>query len=697
MKTVKKCLLYCLLLFPLLVWGQTTTFRNVGKMHVGNGFSGNPSLYIPDSQLLTDSSSIKLSGTVRLDGNLLAGNLISETHGFDLTGTSGKLLMKGDSRQHITTNDPNYDRTTNYLDGIPVLEIENRTGVHLSDSMSLTVDTLNLLKGKFILGSSYIDGAETRLAHFLVNDSVKYTRTPQDTAVVEIEIVLGNVDAARDRVRKVLGFSSPFKKMFADYFTYNYLIAPDEHGLFGDSERTITWPGYALETGRGYLIGQNVYDLYHHADYYWMAPQWHLSEATYPYRMRDTLLLNRYSLEGIHIVDTQDYPITAPDAYTGESLNTGDVTVHLKAGYNYLGNPYTCPLDLSALKDNVLAADAASDAWGVSRDALLENVDIYAGFWILHEGKVIKDNLGVAQDPNHTELTFSISVNYQISQKEGSTVNTDSIPPMQVFVVYAYNDCNLTIPASARTHRNTNFLKSGNVITDELLLEVRDQTTEGFDRMCVVFRNHAFVNSTDTYDAYKLINKSKGVSQIYTTSPDKTDLITSVISPNEAFLPVTLIPSAIEQEVELTASRLETLVSPEAVQIEDLKTGDIVDLTKQSYRFTTSPEDNPNRFVLHFKDMLTQSTNVGALCATPFSQPRITYISNEITLTDLQKEDAGSRITITDVQGRILLNETLPANVGETGKANYRLMLSSGIYVASLSGNRSLTIKFTGR
>jgi hypothetical protein len=268
---------------------------------------------------------------------------------------------------------------------------------------------------------------------------------------------------------------------------------------------------------------------------------------------------------------------------------------------------------------------------------------------------------------------------------------------MQVFVVYAYRDCDLTIPASARTHRNTNFLKSGNVITDELLLEVRDRTTEGFDRMCVVFRNHASLNSTDTYDADKLINASKGVSQIYTTSPDKSDLITSVIPTTQESLPVTLVPSAVEQEVELIASRLETLISPEAVQIEDLKTGEIVDLTKEAYRFTTSPEDNPKRFILHFKDMSKQPTNVEALRATPSSQARIAYISNEITISGLQKEDAGSRITITDVQGRILLNETLPANVGETGKAGYRLPLSSWIYVASLSGNRSLTLKFTGR
>jgi hypothetical protein len=110
----------------------------------------------------------------------------------------------------------------------------------------------------------------------------------------------------------------------------------------------------------------------------------------------------------------------------------------------------------------------------------------------------------------------------------------------------------------------------------------------------------------------------------------------------------------------------------------------------------TSPEDNPNRFMLHFKDVLGVVTGgTRALHATPL--PGIAYVFNEVVIKGLQKEDAGSRITIMDIQGRILLSETLSANVGETGKANYRLMLSSGIYVASLSGNRSLTLKFTGR
>jgi hypothetical protein len=677
-KTKKKeLLLYCMLsFFPFLITGQTT-FLNTGKMHIGKGSSNDAALYVPGDELLTDSSTIVLNGIHQLGGDLITNNLTDKAHGFDPTSSSGKLLMKGTKRQHITTNGLSFDRTKNYLSKIPTLEINNHASVHLSDSVGMSIDTLSLLKGKLILGSRYINDTETRLAHCLIRDSVKYNRP--DTAVVEVEMAIGN--SGKGREGHFMGFSPPFKRMYADYFTYNYLMAPDETGLFGVSGNTLTYPGYALEAGRGYIIGQNVYDLPDENDY-WMIPAWNLTPESYPNRMRDTLLLNRYSLKNIHIVDVSNCPITMPDAYTGESVNTGDVTIPLKPGYNYLGNPYTCPLDLSALKQD----KASPDIWGVTRDAASANVDIYAGYWILHSGQ--KTTVDFASK------TFSISVSYDISQAVGSTGATDSLPPMQLFLIYAYRDCKLTIPASARTHRNINFLKSGSSITDELLLEVRDQATEGFDRMCVVFRNHASTNAVDAYDAYKLINTSKGVSQIYTTSPDGANLITSVIPKDEASLPVTLIPSAVEQEVELTASRLETLVSPETVQLEDLKTGDIVDLTKQSYRFTTAPTDNSNRFILHFKNVLGTAAGISDAL---YAKPHIAYASSEITISGLQKVDAGSRLTITDIQGRILLNETLPANVGETGWVAYRLPLLSGIYIASLSGNRSLTVKFAGK
>jgi hypothetical protein len=205
--------------------------------------------------------------------------------------------------------------------------------------------------------------------------------------------------------------------------------------------------------------------------------------------------------------------------------------------------------------------------------------------------------------------------------------------------------------------------------------------------MCVVFRNHASLHATDAYDAYKYINTSKGVSQIYTTSPDNADLITSVISGEEETLPVKLIPSAIEQEVELTASRLETLVSPEAVQLEDLKTGDIVDLTKQSYLFTTVPNDNPDRFVLHFKDVLGAATDLKSKALKPLS---VLSRNNELIIQGLDDTDTGSQLLVYDTQGQLLQQ----AIVTQAPEMRLPLSLSEGVYILRLQGKRVFTIKF---
>jgi hypothetical protein len=79
---------------------------------------------------------------------------------------------------------------------------------------------------------------------------------------------------------------------------------------------------------------------------------------------------------------------------------------------------------------------------------------------------------------------------------------------------------------------------------------------------------------------------------------------------------------------------------------------------------------------------------------TSLPLPIITCAANEITINGLQKEDAGATITVSDAQGRILLKEKLSQTVAEAGTIGYSLPLSKGIYVASLSGSRSITVKF---
>jgi hypothetical protein len=675
---IKKQLMLCCIhsLFPISAFSQVL-FYNAGEVYVHENASEGVTLYVPGSQVLTKDSRVTMNGVERLNGDLIVRELSPASNGFNTAaGQSGKLLFKGETRQRITNNGAAYNRTLNYLGKIPVLEIENRADVLLSDSMGLSVDTLTLTRGKLILASSYVNPNETRVAHLLVKDSVKYNRP--DTAVVEIELIVGNNPTERDG--KFIAFSPPFKRMYADYFVYNYLLAPDPSGLAGANKAAITDPGYPLEAGHGYIIGQKVYGRSDPNDYLNVMPAWNLEQVseTFPMRMKDTLLLNRYALKGIRIVEDAGGPITQSDAYTGESLNTQDVMVHLKKGYNYLGNPYTCPIDLSTLEYN----EDDPDEWGVSRiNNTTGDKDIYAGYWIMHSGFV--------KNPNFANKKFTISVSYDVSQLVGSTVTTDTIPPMQLFVINALRECTIKIPASKRTHGNTNYLKRNKVVTDELLLEVRDQTTKGFDRACIVFRNHASTDATDTYDASKILNTSGGVSQINITSTDGKNLITSVIPTEEATLPLTLLPSATEQEVEIAASRLETLFSPEAVQLEDLKTGAVVDLTQNSYRFTTHPEDNSNRFILHFRNILGTGMEMQSL--TPL---RVVYASGELTVSGLRPADAGARIAVADVQGRILLQEVIPPEAGETGKISYRATMSAGVYVAALSGNRSLTSKF---
>jgi hypothetical protein len=232
----------------------------------------------------------------------------------------------------------------------------------------------------------------------------------------------------------------------------------------------------------------------------------------------------------------------------------------------------------------------------------------------------------------------------------------------------------LTLSASRRTHTNAKFLRSTtNPVVDELLIETTDLQTGGYDRLCVVFRHKASLQSDDPYDAQKIFNHSGGVNQIYTRASDNKQLTTNVISPQTDRLTFYFEPSDYPQEVSLGAYRLQSLQSVSRIYLEDTKTSTVVELTQTpSYRFTSSPSDRADRFVLHFG---TNPTGIhDALTATPFSA---VYEAGSIQLSGLSEKDKGSDITLYNMQGQTMLSRIIQ----DTPSCRISKDLSKGIYI----------------
>ena len=681
MKIKKRLLFYGSLLFPLCILGQDPAFVcfvNTGKMSVvqNSGDSNTAtSLYVPNAMLMTGSNVKVIQDGVTATGgnfynNVSSGNIFASS-------SAGKFRFCGTEEQWIqgTAN-----RAINYID-FPNVEVENMESVSLSSSMGMNAGNMNLTAGRFILRSTEISSMESQLAHLLVKSgSTVSTNTgvglpAMSKGVVEVELALGE-----DRSGKFFGFSSPFKKMYADYFFFKVLLAPTNASYFGASN--IHDPCYALQSGKGYFVGHDVFPHSTPAEitqYY--PPIEGYESAVFSDRVTDMLRLNRWHFDlnnpGIALASV------APEAYSGEQIHTQDVEVALEYGYNYLGNPFTAPLRMDKLLTTV--SNPAADGWKITRsldDA--DNADLYAKIWVPNSAN------STGHVPDTYRFTFNCS--FLVGQEQGSTLmesgnGENQLEPMQMFVVWAEkNNVKITIPESERTHGNANTLKSASYAPDdELLIQVKDTDSGAIDRFCVLFRKKASINLVDAYDASKLFNRSGGVSQIYNRTPLGEDLSVNEVNTILESMVLSLQPCLVEKEVELTAHRLETLHSPSVVLLEDLLTGKVTDLQQTAqYRFTTRPDDREDRFILRFK------TPTG-MDDVRLKDVRVFHHNGMLKITGLMDMDTGSLLNIYDTQGRNIFSRLIQDCAG--GIFETQLSVISGAYIVKISGKRPVTAK----
>ena len=667
MKMKKRLLFfYGGLLFPLWMSGQDPSpvrFVNTGKMYV-TGVAAT-SLYVPASiRMLGDKVDVIQNGRTELGGDFVndvtSGNIFEDA-------STGWYYFRGDVAQWIKGS---ASKQTGYIN-FPNVETFNRASVSLDAMMGMNVNTLKLSEGKFVLKSKPDDSrpaTSSQQAHLLVKNGVIYTRgaaTPQQNGVVEVELFLGD-----SRDKKFFGWTSPYRRTYSDYMFYNYLTEPSPAGLFGDLRQTIIDAEYSLLPGHGYLIGQGVYGA--NVDREWPDDRW--SEAKFEDRFTDTLTFNRYTFNDIQkkSIAVASY---RPDSYTDEELNTGDITIPLNAaGYHYLGNPYTTPLDMSGF---VRAEYSRNNPWGVTRGSSGQE-DVYNMFWVISNG--------YASNVDDANMTFRINVSYLVCQDEGSTLspyNDDLlIAPMQLFLVYANKATDFTIPKSERTHGDAPFLRSSRLaLNNELLIEVTDLTTKGFDRACVLFRPDASAVAANRFDAQKMFNRSGGVNQIWLPSRG-ADLSVSVVPYETAALEVAWQPSAVPQECTMRAYRMESLTVPECVLLEDRQTGTLTDLSvNPDYTFQSDPTDRPDRFALHFKAPTGLDNQTEGVLSCYYNKT-----GREIVIRGAEASDAQSIVTVYDTQGRQIKQTFV-----ENGIIPFDA--TAGVYIVKVTGKRGLNAK----
>lgn len=623
---------------------QKIVICNRGELYVEGA------LYLQGDFLAEENSEISQKGITKLSGDFI--NEVKTGHVFttEAARNTGVFEFCGTAAQQIKGSAPK-ERYINFPD---VLRINNKTGgeVTMLASQAATTKVVDIRNGRLVLDSEAEANGLVN-AHLLIEKEV--TGLPNN---IQVNLDLGD----NYQKRKLVGFTPPFEKLYADYFFFNFLARPTARGLFGDDGRLITNPRTLLKPGLGYLLGMGLVpegDPYYTDNF---DPRW--SDADFGKRATDKFFFSRAVAEPSFSKYLDDR--LAPGYATGEKLLLKDVgPIALEKGFNYLGNPYMAPLDLSDIIDGTTAAH-----WGVADHTLKE------GFYVLSQGTGA-----------YADARFTFSASYLISQKVGSTTNhTRSVAPMQMFIVGTDTPVSIRIPENKRRHdASAAFLRSdaGYEVTDELLIETTDRETGGYDRLCIVFRNSAALQSGDPFDAVKIFNRSGGVNQIYTRSPDDKDLTVSVVPPTTENLPLYFMPALLPQQVTLKAERLGSLLSVSYVVLEDTKTGELTDLLRTpSYSFTSSPSDRQERFVLHF----TPASATAAERLNP-SAPYASYEGGMIRICGLRESDRGGALGLFDMQGRLIHRQLLT----ETTPCLIRKDLSRGVYMVK---SKSAVLRF---
>ena len=326
----KRIITLGLLSIGLFLHAQTNSVLvNKGILYIGGDTQSgtSPSLYVDGSLRMEGSSSIHQVGK-----SILTGDLINNVSSGNVFGTvSGSLEFRGVGSQRIYGS---ADKATNYIN-LPdqvIINNQNTNGdsvvVILDALMGASAKNITLTRGRFVLDSKVADSRSSHVAHLLVKSggNIGYNRNTSlaasEEGIIQVNLALGDNHSNK----RVVGFTPPFQKIYADYLLFNFMSEPNQSGgLFGKEYGFIMDPYTPMTGGRGYIIGQGIIE--EGNPYY--TDKWNpqFVGAAFQDRVKEVLRLGRRFAPSTltQFVETAGYP----DRFRGETLNINAVPVTL--------------------------------------------------------------------------------------------------------------------------------------------------------------------------------------------------------------------------------------------------------------------------------------------------------------------------------------------------------------------------------
>jgi hypothetical protein len=259
----------------------------------------------------------------------------------------------------------------------------------------------------------------------------------------------------------------------------------------------------------------------------------------------------------------------------------------------------------------------------------------------------------------------------------GNEVNANIINISQAFgvIVNGNKDRNLRIYPSARTLNTSNgFNKKQRMQQFNNYFELDAVGNNYIDKIYFKINNNATTNYDPDFDAYKLY--SFGASPVISFLSSDSKKLAICETPEVETVDLGFFMRA---DGEVTLS-LKDINDFESVVLEDKKEGTFTDLTKKTYMFNySSDDDETGRFTLHFpKNALGEYEQPSNMKI--YSYNKILYLKSTETIDNVD-------VKIFDLKGQIIFNN-LFKSVKET---EIYTDFPNGIYILEITSDKGKT------
>ena len=323
---------------------------------------------------------------------------------------------------------------------------------------------------------------------------------------------------------------------------------------------------------------------------------------------------------------TEGYEVAMPAAgtitYTGTSLNTGDYTFSgltktslvpvNYAGFHLVGNIYPSAL-------------AYNTTW--TKSNLYSTIYVWdptAGSYAQHNGTIGTGNMA--------DGILPAGQGFFVANSAAVGVNAS-----------------ITVPNALRQHSAKAFVKEA---VPELV-RLRVSGNSYFDEMVVNFNSNATVGFDVNFDGYKMAGAT-AAPMLYSILPGNIDASINVLPSRQECLQVPLgFVAGANGTYTINASDLGSFPSGTPVQLEDIFTGNVIDLnTTPEYTFDAAVGSPEHRFNLWFSPLAVTET-IGSNVAI-YSSDNVVYVNIPFT--------SQGRIFVYNILGNEIANQGIQSN-----------------------------------